>query len=377
MSDTNTGKLGSSIPANNQKIIEIYNKIRSSQLVVNTEYQRKLVWKKPHKIKFIDTILNNYPFPEVYFSQGNIDPDSLVLVDEIVDGQQRLMTIKDYIECTDVFSPDGSLSIPRFNELDPDTKKSFLNYEISVRYLKNVTLEQVREIFQRINKTDYSLNVTEKLNAQYGYSEFICFAKQMIGEDIDVEGLTYIMSQADKDFFVNFFLGQDGQQSIFSDSDISRMQALQYIMTLVATICHEEYFSRNTKTNEFIKVYNDYFPQAEETCSKMRHAIDFIQSMEIARISRWYNKASLFSLIVELADTDLGKINAGSFSGILNNLEKRALYTELGISDNSTKPLTSAELEFFNLSREAVNEKLSREKRGEFIRGLISMANIE
>ncbi|MFQ2752561.1 DUF262 domain-containing protein [Aeromonas caviae] len=375
--NTNTGKLSSSIPANNQKIIEIYNKIRNGQLVVNSDYQRKLVWKKSHKIKFIDTILNNYPFPEVYFAQGSIDSESLVLLDEIVDGQQRLMTIRDYIEGVDVFSPGAALPIARFSGLGTDEKKSFLNYEVSVRYLKDVSLEQIREIFQRINKTDYSLNATEKLNARYGYSEFMCFAKQMLGEALDTEGLVYIMPQADQHFFENFFRNHGGQDSIFTDSDISRMQALQYIMTLVATICNEDYFSRNTKTNELIETFNEFFPQANEICFKIRKAISFIQSLNIPRNSRWYSKSILFSLIVELSELDLDAINSEILSEVLNNLEHRASVTELGIFDKSVKPLTAVETEFFNLSREAVNEKSSRAKRGEFIRGLINMAMID
>ena len=145
--------LDASIPANNQKIVEIYNKMRSNQLVVNKSYQRKLVWKKAHKINFIDTILRNYPFPEVYLAPGSLDQEKLILIDEIVDGQQRLATIKDYIESTDIFALPNLSAIKKFSELLSDEKTKFLNYEISVRYLKDVSTEQVREIFQRINKT--------------------------------------------------------------------------------------------------------------------------------------------------------------------------------------------------------------------------------
>jgi hypothetical protein len=168
-----------SIPANNQKIIEIYNKLRQKLLYVNKDYQRKLVWKRSHKLNFIDTILKNYPFPEIYLSPGALDQEKLILIDEIVDGQQRLTTIKDYIESTDIFALPN-LSIPKFGELSVAQRTSFLNYEISVRYLKGVSVEQLREIFQRINKTDYALNSTERINAQWGDSEFVCFAKQLI-----------------------------------------------------------------------------------------------------------------------------------------------------------------------------------------------------
>ena len=119
-------KLESSIPANNTKIIEIYNKLRSGQLSVNSDYQRKLVWKKQHKFDFIDTILCNFPFPEVYLAPGSLDQEKLILVDEIVDGQQRLTTIRDYINGVDVFSLPR-IPIKRFSEffLSPNTKAFF------------------------------------------------------------------------------------------------------------------------------------------------------------------------------------------------------------------------------------------------------------
>lgn len=58
-----TIKLNASIPANNWKIIELYNKLKKEELDPSPDFQRKLVWKKSHKFKFIETILLNFPFP--------------------------------------------------------------------------------------------------------------------------------------------------------------------------------------------------------------------------------------------------------------------------------------------------------------------------
>ncbi|TNJ20546.1 hypothetical protein CF111_15065 [Aeromonas sobria] len=365
-------RLGSSIPANNQKIIELYNKLRSEQLIINPDYQRKLVWKKQHKIKFIDTILKNYPFPEVYLAQSSINAESLSLVDEIVDGQQRLMTIKDYIEGLDIFAMDITPA-PNFNQLTVDQKRDFLNYEVSVRYLKDATQEQIREIFQRINKTDYSLNSTEKLNAQYGYSEFIFFAKQIIESDFNEDGAIYIMPKECRDSFMKFFHGDD-DSGIFSDSDISRMQALQYIMTLVATITCGEYFSRNSKTTNLISEYNDMFPHAEDICHGMIDVIEFIKNLSIPRFSRWYSKSLLFTLMVELYKYDKTQIKQDIFRESLLTLEKKANSKEFEIEIPGVEDMTRDEIEFFTLSREAVNEKSSREIRGNFVREMIHAA---
>lgn len=359
-----------SIPANNQKIIEIYNKMRSGQLAVNKDYQRKLVWKRLHKLNFIDTILKNFPFPEVYLAPGALDQEKLILIDEIVDGQQRLTTIRDYIEGTDIFALSNSL-LKKFSELSMEERRNFLNYEVSVRYLKNVSAEQVREIFQRINKTDYALNTTERLNAQWGDSEFVCFAKQLIEPNFESDSVQFRMPDEIRKRFVDFFHGQDeNDEGVFSENDMSRMFALQYIMTLVATIDGGQYFSRNEKLSDYITGYNDAFPQAAQLQDRLDAVVAFVMNMPLKRDSRWYKKANLFSLIVELDKVELATIDSVKLGNALERLDQRAFMEEIGIAEKKDE-LTTEEVKYFGYAREAVNQKVAREYRGQFLHDLI------
>ena len=139
-----TISLEASIPANNEKIIELYNKVKSGQLDPSPDFQRKLVWKTQHKINFIDTILNNFPFPEIYKAPGELDLETLTLKDIVVDGQQRITTIRNFIDGTDIFAYPSTKV--KFSTLSKEEKERFLNYEVSVRYLKNASKEQVKEI---------------------------------------------------------------------------------------------------------------------------------------------------------------------------------------------------------------------------------------
>lgn len=363
--------LAESIPANNLKIIEIYNKLRNKQISVNKSYQRKLVWKNSHKLNFIDTILRNYPFPEVYLAPGSLDQIKLILIDEIVDGQQRLTTIQDYIEGTDVFALP-KLSIKRFADLSSEEKNTFLNYEISVRYLKNVSPLQVKEIFQRINKTDYALNAAERLNAQWGDSEFVCFAKQIVDVEFDDDSLVFIIDQEIRSKLAEFFHGKDeDEEGVFSDNDKSRMLAYQYIMTLVATMDQEEYFNRNEKISQYIESFNEAFPKASELLTRLVSVVDFISSLAVKRHSRWYKKANLFTLIVELDKVDLSMIDATKFSEKLANLDHRSSLLEIGFGDDPDAKLTSEEDKYLGYAREAVNQKNARVYRGEFINKMI------
>jgi len=359
-------RLISSIPANNEKIVELYNKVKSGQLNPSPDFQRKLVWKKPHKIKFIETILLNFPFPEIYIAPGETDLTNLKITDLIVDGQQRVSTIISFIDEEDVFALPGVY--PKFRSLPPETKKEFLNYEISIRYLKNAQKDQIVEIFQRINKTEYALNLMEKIHSQYGASEFVCFAKQLFEDDlgIDLDMINYKLPVPDRQFFIDFFINQ---HEIFSENDYNRMYALQFMLTILSTLLRGDYFQRNNPINDDIQTYNEEFPHAEDVKNKILSSCKLIDSFEFPNDSYWFSKANIFTLIIEMSKYEVKRIDAVSFKEHL-----------LLIEDNykKNKPLPSSfvvsneELSrYFDFAREGINQKKSREERGKVIQKVI------
>ncbi|MCL9656271.1 DUF262 domain-containing protein [Pseudomonas protegens] len=367
-------RLADSIPANNVKIIELYNKLRAKSLDVRPDFQRKLVWKKIHKYKFIETILLNYPFPEIYIAPGELDSESITLTEKVVDGQQRLSAIKDYIEGTDVFA-EAKLTIKKFSQLEPTEKAAFLNYEVSVRYLKNSTEEQTKEIFQRINKTDYALNKIERFNAQWGDSEFVCFAKQMLDNEYDNSEVSYKIQPKNIEEIQKFFFGPD---PIFTESNTARMTDLQYFLVILATIVSEEYFQRNNKVEELVEAFNDSFTQAEEIEQQLTDVIKFIDSLSLPRATTWLNKTNLFTLIIELYKYELSELNQEKLRSELISVDHKYRYFLLDEVDKDT--LTAAgkgyEIDsetslFFQNSRVAVNDKGPRIQRAQFVDKLI------
>ncbi len=367
-------KLDFSIPANNQIIIELYNKLKKEELDPNPAYQRKLVWRKQHKYRFIETILLNFPFPEIYIAPGELNTDTLVLTDQIVDGQQRLTTIANYIESKDVFSLN-SIPIKKFSELTKSEKEDFLNYEISVRYLKNTSEEQIREIFQRINSTEYSLNTTERLNAQWGDSEFICFGKQIIEPDLDVDTnlIAYKINPENRLHFLNFF---HDKYRIFTENDVNRMLALQYVLTLLATICEGEYFRRNDKVQGYIENYFEEFINAGEIELGLINSISFIDSLDLEDSSYWFNKSNIFTLIAECFKLDLTPINKEKLKANLYSLEHENRLYLLSQNEGTPHNIPASHTRYFDLAKEAVNDKISREYRGDFVSTLLTLAMI-
>jgi len=162
--------------------------------------------------------------------------------------------------------------------------------------------------------------------------------------------------------------------AVFTANDMSRMFALQYIMALVATMDCEQYFSRNEKLKSYIEGYNDNFPQGAEILERLVLVTRFIGSINLGRESRWFKKANLFSLIIELDKYELATIDPKKLGKQLVDFDFRATMNEFQLAEKGQ--LTSNEEKYLTLAREAVNEKGAREYRGEFLRQFIEQAKI-
>src|SRR4051794_24611401 len=148
----------------NPTIADLYQAISSGKLVLRPDFQRKFVWTHEHQEAFLDTILRGLPFPEIYVCEGSVDVTRLITTKHVIDGQQRLTTIRRYIEG----DHDRQLSTVRpYASLSDIEKEQYLSYQVVVRDIGRVGDETVREIFRRINLTKFKLEDVEIHNAVY------------------------------------------------------------------------------------------------------------------------------------------------------------------------------------------------------------------
>jgi len=141
----------------NPTIANIYKEIKSGNLNISPDFQRRFVWTQEHQEKFIDSILNGFPFPEIYICSDNINVELLSTTNQVIDGQQRLTTIVNYIENR----ISNLRTIKKYIDLTEEEKKQFLKYELVVRNIGDVSKEVIREIFKRINLTKFKLEDVE------------------------------------------------------------------------------------------------------------------------------------------------------------------------------------------------------------------------
>lgn len=149
------------------------------QIFINPEYQRPGgVWNQTQRQLFIDSLLNRYDIPKLYFHQIDRSQESTNHRYAIVDGRQRLETIWDFV--------DGKFALAADFEYygDSEVKAGGMTYEeLSQEYPKLVTrlnsrtltimvvaadeLDLVEDMFTRLNEAT-PLNAAEKRNAFSG-----------------------------------------------------------------------------------------------------------------------------------------------------------------------------------------------------------------
>lgn len=135
-------------------------------LDLSPAFQRRGVWTKAAKSYLIDTIIRGRPMPKVLITQELTNQKT---VRTVVDGQQRLRAILEFV--ADSFSilkaHNTEYGRMTYSALPEPIQSQILSYAIGVDVLYNARLDDLLDIFARINTYSVALNTQEKLNAKY------------------------------------------------------------------------------------------------------------------------------------------------------------------------------------------------------------------
>lgn len=242
-----------------------------SELDMKPPFQRNPVWVTRQKSFLIDTILNGYPIPEIYMQETVDEKGKAKYI--IVDGQQRTRAVLEYIEgkfCIDAKeSPD--LADLYFEDLSSEQKKTFYQYNFVIRILPDVPDEELRTIFQRLNKNVVSLNKQELRQATYW------------GPFINTMNLI-----SDKEYW--------GKIDVFTPNDIRRMLDVEYISELAIFALHG-FQNKKDNLDKYYELYEEEFDRGTEVID----TFDTVNG-ELLKIipeisnTRWSKKADYYTL---------------------------------------------------------------------------------
>lgn len=248
----------------------------SGDLQMKPPFQRNPVWTHPQKSYLIDSILNGFPIPEIYMQE---------FVDEsgneqhiVIDGQQRIRACLEYVEGRYEIKEDESPSWGgmKFDDLSPDDKKKVFGYTFIVRVLPEMSDDDIRGIFQRLNKNVVALNAQELRQATY-WGPFIRLMQ-------DISNYSYWNTTG-----------------VFTPLNVRRMMDIEFISELAVAVLH----GHQNKKETLDKYYQDYeedFDAKDELIEVFQKTLfELEQLFPDIKNTRWRKKTDFYSLFTFLA----------------------------------------------------------------------------
>ena len=122
----------------NEEILDV----TSDAILQIPEHQRFYVWTEAKQVPLIDSIMIDNPIPLMVFTEEVINGKIITFVQ---DGQQRLITIQKFM------LGEFQWNEKNYENFDEDERYNFLGYKITCETIKNPTVEQISDIFERLN----------------------------------------------------------------------------------------------------------------------------------------------------------------------------------------------------------------------------------
>lgn len=248
-------------------------------LVVNRDYQRGSgLWPIPARSYFIDTIIEEYPFPKIYMYEY-MDKAVRGIRKEIVDGQQRISAITSFYNNEFSLQGDGPNKGKKFSDLDDDLQERFLSYSVSVDVIRNAKRSQILQMFRRMNAFTMPLNEAEKRHSSF-HGSFKWFVNDLSDEL--------------NEFFIEF--------GVFTSKQVTRMADSTLISDCVLSLERGIVSTNGSDLKNLYEKYDDNFPNADEYRRIIIDSFEFIaQNLGELRKSYMMKPYALQSLFTGLA----------------------------------------------------------------------------
>lgn len=276
-------------------IAELVDWYRRRELVVNTEYQRGGgLWPTSAKSYFIDTILKEFPFPKVYFHE-RVDRETKRPRREIVDGQQRLGTIVDFVDGKFALGTNArGMEGMHFNQLSEDLQDSFYSYTVSVDVIRNADRSEILQMFRRMNAFTLPLNAPEKRHSEF-FGEF----KDWVNTILDQYGSIFI------------------DWGVLTSRQIVRMADAEFVADVALAIEEGIVSTSPAKLRALYKKYDEAFTARPTMNEQISGALDVVLT-DLSGIQGTYmTKPHIFhSFICALLHNRFGLVGAEEVTGI-------------------------------------------------------------
>lgn len=314
-------------------IVSLYQLFKEETLIIQHAFQRPYVWSEKAQVLLIDTILRNLPMPLILLRQ-RLDVSKGKVILEVLDGQQRLRTIFDFLQNkirVPINNVDSEYML--YEELSLELKQQFMDYQLPVSIMVGVDDVEVLDVFTRLNQYSAILSQQEILEARFPGA----FANTV--SQLSLEHMQFWK-----------------KNRIFSETMIARKKDAELVSQLIVAMLDGLQNGKH-RTQDFYEIYSGHFPMSDEVIRRFRSTIDNIAFIFEAELPKTIFKKtqifySLFCVFVDckygIPCMNLGKIsitekNRGSILRELKMLSERVqnnviAQDELPFLTNSVSP---------------------------------------
>lgn len=347
--------------ASMQTVSWFRDRYREQTLIIKPPYQRKPIWTAKQKCSLIESILLGLPVPEVYVQQSTT-PEGMT-THAIVDGQQRVRTVLQFVGsetdpleqeqnkfALDKLEPGSPWRNKTFVELSDEEKKAFFEYRFAVRYLETNSDDEVRDMFQRLNRYLTPLKAQELRNATYT-GPFIKLSERL----------------ADDEYWA--------ENKIVTPALIRRMVDVEFISELLIGVMHGPQGGSAKIIDDYYRLYEDYedqFPYQRRTERLFGRTLETVQRiLPDIKETRWANKTDFYTLFVALAYLlRSGDLPQSKVRDVRRSLDNFAKEINARFGDEKATVSKSA-VDYVHAVEKGVNDKKRRADRHATLTGVI------
>src|SRR4051794_2177320 len=243
----------------------------TKSLAVAPEFQRRSVWGRHAKAYLIDTLLRGLPVPPIYLRVRQ-SADKSRLIREVIDGQQRVSAVLDYIDGKYSLLPSfpADWAGKEFDELSDAEHDAIRTYPFISEVFHGISDAKVLEIFARLNTYSVQLNAQELRNGRY-----FGFFKQT----------AYELAHEHVEFWRS--------NKIMTERGIARMDDAELVSELMIL----EMDGLQDKKNSITPFYADFdeeFSSRDQVVTRFRATIDAIADSIDSLASTEFRRRPLF-----------------------------------------------------------------------------------
>lgn len=268
---------------------------RTRTLEITPKFQRRPVWSTGARSYLIDTLIRGFPVPPLYLRIAQ-SADGQRTVREIVDGQQRIRAVLDFIEGKYSLSKSlqSDFAGQSYEQLTPEAQQKILHFGFITEVFSGITDEEVLQVFARLNTNSVRLNAQELRNGKFfGKFKQTCYELALLH-------LTFWR-----------------KNRIVSEQGIARMQEVELTSELViAMIAGMQ--DKKKSISDFYAKYDEKMPEQGRRVKEFEKTIDEINRAlgEDLKSTEFRRPPLFYTLFLTVYDRLYGLPNVEGGSGI-------------------------------------------------------------